>query len=597
MTRSPIVRFVRQTADATASDADLVRRFADTRCNDAFAELVRRYGPMVYGVCRRAVGDHHLTEDAFQAVFVVLARRASHIRPPGAVSGWLFGVARKVAAEASMRKRRRREIPTATLPDRPQPVVEADDSAALVEAAIAELPDLLRAAVLACEIEGLSRKCAAARLGIAEGTLSSRLAVARKRLGDRLRPRTVLTVAVPAALASAAISRADGQAEGTVLQLTQGVLRAMSTTKLRLVPLAVIVVAVALAASAVSASPPDAARERYQIKAPVPKADVKEGKILFWLDEKPQLLAPDGTELDSPDPIRDVFLGVGWGNAQLSPDGKRVAFERNGAERKAAVKPQPGGVVLNKYTNLNILELEGKKELKEFADVEANAFYWMNDGTTLYLRGQEIDSGGAVTEPLLNWTVDTATQKRTLITVPEHCFVRAVSRDGKVALADERKINATEWHEHVHLWTIGTDKPTPLLEKGQSAYRPMPKFSPDGKRLLCKVTEYGTRTPQGNGGWKFDDFKQNNLVVVDLATKKQKVVKELGENPEWRLSGFAWSPDGKRIAYVETKQVPRPPGQRTDSNPFRVMVADTDGKNAKQVYTATGHFLIGFDWR
>jgi len=597
MTQSPLAWYVRQTADAGASDADLVRRFADTRCEGAFAELVRRHGPAVYGVCRRGVGDHHLAEDAFQAVFVVLARRAAHVRPPGAVGGWLFGVARKVAAEASMRKRRRRETPIASPPDRPQSAAEADDTPALVEAAIAELPDPLRAAVLACEIEGLSRKRAAARLGIPEGTLSSRLADARKRLGDRLRPRAVLTVAVPATLAAAAIARADGQANGTVLQLVTGVLRAMSTTKLRLVPLAVAVAVVALAAGVVSASPPDAARDRYRIKAPVPKADAKEGKILFWLDNKPQLLTPDGTELESPDSIEDVFLGVGWGNAQLSPDGKRVAFERSTKPKQPAVKPAPGAVpVLNRHTLLNVLELEGKKELKEFTDVQVNAFYWLGDGTTLYLRGQEIDGGGAVTEALLNWTIDTTTQKRTLMKVPKDFVVRSVSRDGKVALAEERKITDDEWHEHYHLWTIGADKPTPLLEKGQSAYSPTASFSPDGKRLLCKVVEYGKRTAQGNGAWSFDDFKQNNLVVVDLATKKQTVVKEMVEDPEWRLGGFAWSPDGKKIAYVENMQAPKVPGKWAD-HPFRVMVADPDGKNAKEIYSAKGHWLVGFDWR
>ena len=115
--------------------------------------------------------------------------------------------------------------------------------------------------------------------------------------------------------------------------------------------------------------------------------------------------------------------------------------------------------------------------------------------------------------------------------------------------------------------------------------------------MLCRVKHYGSYTPIGNGGWNTGDFKFDNLLVIDLTTKKSTVLKELGEDPEWSLGGFAWSPDGMKIAYVEYKRLPRPPGAQTDKNPFRVIVCDTDGKNAKEIYTAEGSWLIGFDWK
>jgi hypothetical protein len=104
-----VIDFLRRHALVDVSNGVLLKRYlihsrnsADgdpassaTKAEDAFAELVRRHGPKVYGVCRRILGDHQLAEDAFQATFVVLARKARTIQPPSAVGGFLYGVARK----------------------------------------------------------------------------------------------------------------------------------------------------------------------------------------------------------------------------------------------------------------------------------------------------------------------------------------------------------------------------------------------------------------------------------------------------------------------------------------------------------------------
>src|SRR5437016_1847548 len=89
------------------TDAALLSRFAARRDEDAFAALVARHGPMVLGVCRRVLGDAHAAEDAFQAVFLVLARKAAAISRPDALAAWLYGVARRVARKARTHSRRR----------------------------------------------------------------------------------------------------------------------------------------------------------------------------------------------------------------------------------------------------------------------------------------------------------------------------------------------------------------------------------------------------------------------------------------------------------------------------------------------------------
>ena len=222
----------------------------------AFEELVRRHGPMVFRVCLRALGHRQDAEDAFQAVFVVLLRRAARITKPDSLASWLHGVAFRVSQEFLEMRWRRQRVETA----RPRPAVdrtcpvEQADLAAWLDAAITDLPSRYRDPVVLCELQGRSRKDAARLLGVPEGTLSSRLAKARKLLAERLAkkglPAAVLgtllgaesTAAVPAALAertirllaAASISgAAAGVVPGAVNQVADGVVKAMIVTKLK----------------------------------------------------------------------------------------------------------------------------------------------------------------------------------------------------------------------------------------------------------------------------------------------------------------------------------------------------------------------------
>ena len=238
-----INRLVGDVAES-ASDADLVRRFAATRDNTAFAILVRRHGPMVFGACRRMLGHVQDAEDAFQATFLVLARRAHAVRS-GEVSRFLYGVAVRVANKARTRRDRRLARQNDLVGEpvgaaSPEPV----DWLPLLDGAIARLPERDRGPILLCDLQGHSRAEAAKALGIAEGTLSSRLARAREKLRTRLArlgaalslPMIAAGLAheaeatVPNSLVDSTIASSVGAA--TANDLAEGVLKAMFLSKL-----------------------------------------------------------------------------------------------------------------------------------------------------------------------------------------------------------------------------------------------------------------------------------------------------------------------------------------------------------------------------
>lgn len=169
------------------SDAECLRAYCQHRDGQAFAELVQRHAAMVFGVCRRVLHHQQDAEDAFQAVFVILARKAGTVHPPEALSRWLYGVAVRVAQKARAKRgrheQRHDELPSDLVgPDVPEP----RDWLPLLDQAMARLSRKDRDPVLLCDVFGRSRADAAAELGIPEGTLSSRLARSRAKLRGHL---------------------------------------------------------------------------------------------------------------------------------------------------------------------------------------------------------------------------------------------------------------------------------------------------------------------------------------------------------------------------------------------------------------------------
>jgi RNA polymerase sigma factor (sigma-70 family) len=242
-------------------DQGLVEAFVATRSETAFAALVRRHGPMVLNLCRRVLGHHQDAEDAFQATFLVLARKASGLRDRPLVGSWLYGVAYRTARKTLTARARRSAHERSALASSPRdPLAEVSirEAQQAVDEELERLPEKYRAPLVLCCLEGQARDEAARQLGWPLGLLKSRLEQARDLLRSRLARRglplpagllavdlfgTAAEASVPAALAStttraASVVAAGGSAAGLVsaeaLALSEGMVRTMLMAKVKM---------------------------------------------------------------------------------------------------------------------------------------------------------------------------------------------------------------------------------------------------------------------------------------------------------------------------------------------------------------------------
>jgi RNA polymerase sigma factor (sigma-70 family) len=255
-----IGRSVSLQGDLALTDAQLLERFVSRRDEPAFAALVARHGPMVLGVCRRLVRDAQEAEDAFQATFLVLARKAAAIQRQPMLAGWLYGVAYRVAVRLRGQTARRqtheqRDVDLTAL-------AGGDDGGysdvrPLIHEEVGRLPDKYRSAVVLCYLEGKTNEEAALQLRWPVGSVKSRLSRARDLLRTRLMRRGLtlsaglLTTTLAVNKASASPALVDATIRGAalfaagdalagrlisarVVKLSYGVLRTMIVTKAKI---------------------------------------------------------------------------------------------------------------------------------------------------------------------------------------------------------------------------------------------------------------------------------------------------------------------------------------------------------------------------
>lgn len=289
-----VARVVRSAVAAEATDRELLERFA-VGDEAAFATLVARYGSLVHGVCRRVLPTVQDAEDATQAVFLILAKKAAGGRWQSSVANWLYTTARMIAAKAnrSARRRTRREA---------RPVVPAAPSAldqmsgreafAALDAELDRLPPIYREPLVLCHLQGLTRDEAAARLSVPVGTLKTRLERGRKRLADALTKRGIvlgaglLAIAAtspagasPSALIASVLAAVNGTPSPTAVALAQGAAVNGFLTRTKVLTLVgLVTVGFGLAAVALAAEPPKGADKKDKKAEPKP-TEAKEQTI------------------------------------------------------------------------------------------------------------------------------------------------------------------------------------------------------------------------------------------------------------------------------------------------------------------------------
>jgi RNA polymerase sigma factor (sigma-70 family) len=542
-----VLHHLRQAAlrQGGATDGQLLQRYLDAGDQAAFALLVRRHGPMVLGVCRRVLGHEQDAEDAFQATFLVLARKASAVSPADAVGNWLHGVAYRAAQklrESAARRRARERLARATAPEeRPG----GDEGREDLDREIARLPDIYRTAVVLCELQGLSRREAARRLGCPEGTLSSRLAKARRLLADRLGGPLSVAVAltaagraaqaaVPPPLFGAAGATGGGAVSAEVAVLAKRVMTAMCTTKFR-VAAALLLVACALGAGMTAL----ALGGREETKAPA-----KGGAEARAEEAKPSR------------PMEAVAVRRFEGHTDgvmvvaFSPDGKQALS---------------GGVTYGEGDpTVRLWDVATGKELRRMEGHTAGVY-----GVAFLPDGKKAVSGSH-DSTIRVWDLETGKEVQRLEGHENTVYSLAVSPDGKHLL--------TGGEDHtVRLWDLAAGKEVRRFDGHTDKVRAV-AFSADGKQVLSGAlfTDSTLRVWDVKTGAELSKYTLNTGGIASVAFSPDGKsalagcmdnvihVFDLRDGSERRLEGHTqqvhgavFTPDGRRILSASYDQTVR----------------------------------------
>jgi RNA polymerase sigma factor (sigma-70 family) len=547
--------------DGCISDAELLERFLSGQDEAAFELLVRRHERMVWGVCRRMTGDHHDAEDVFQAVFLILARKAGSLVNGTSLAAYLHQVAYRAALRARTTRRRRSSKERLA---RNQIEQAADDPAfsalewrelrGVLDQALAELPQAQRAAVVLCYLEGKTYVQAAQELGCPKGTLSIRLTRAREalrrhlaRLGVSL-PAGVLSAvlaeqgvsaAPPASCVSLAVKAGTSGAAitGEAAALAQGVLRTVMLNKLK--GHLVLVLTLALVTGGVLAYQGRASEEF--------EAERQEAKPASARDDEPGEPLPAGvlarlgsTRLRHSDSVLDVaFL----------PDGKSlIAADRSSIR----VWDSGTGRELRRFGDGNVKSVSLSADRKRLAAApESSGPYRIWEVATgklvraiggplwgtivLSPNGKRLASIGANLrrsglDSLVHlWDVDTGREVHLYTRHTDIVWTIAFSPDG------DQLYSGSADHT-IRVWDIASGREVGRFEGHKHAICHL-AVSPDGKRLASVAMHYDKYSPDKRSWRTF-----NRVRIWDTSTRKE--VRQIVVDPKMKVDQWGFPPDG-----------------------------------------------------
>jgi RNA polymerase sigma factor (sigma-70 family) len=573
-----VLRRIRELIDSRAasdrSDSDLLERFVRERDEIAFEAIVRRHGPLVLGVCRRILFDPQDVEDAFQATFLVLVRKANSIGRRERLGNWLYGVAQRIAvrarAYAARRRARERQVEDTAAVEPSGDALWRDLSGVLDEE-VRRLPEKYRTPFLMCYLEGKTNDEAAQALGCPRGTVATRLARARDRLRRRLLRRGVTlsagllaatlarnaTAAVPETLVGATVQTAMLVAAGRAVVaapiafLMEGVMHEMLIHKLKVLATVVLTVGLSVGAGVLG----------YRALAADPKKD--DPKTPLQTAERPDPKKKDEPKGKEGDEAKPALAWRKAGNWQAS-SGKIVALALSANGKYVATAGEPGDPL--KINEKNDFEKQlaemlpklwdaptGKKQATlggQMAMGNVGAMAFSPDGQTVVVADVNVTF----------WDAAKAKVKRSVneqITVTALAF----SPDGK-------NIAGVRADGIIRVYDAETTKVRHTLRPAKNA---LPASSlaitPDGKYLASgdangtatiwdlsngkvKTThklKAGPLVFSPDGQWVAGDAGRGAVDVWDLSTGKLKTTLK-GPAKDVEMFQLAFTPDGKTLA-------------------------------------------------
>ena len=574
---SLVLRHIRRIAGATMAndirDDQLLQRFIVARDEEAFGVLMTRHGPMVLRLCRRLLGEEQEAEDAFQAVFFVLARRAESVRQHDCLAGWLHRVAWRIAVRARQAAAKRR---TVALPQEvagnADPVAEAGrrEECAIVDEELLALPERYRLPIVLCCLEERSRSEAARLLGWKEGTVGSRLARGRELLRRRLLRRGIALSAgvfMPLGTMSAALAQntlrlavlvgaGEAALTPTVALLVKDAIRTMLMHKLKSVVGVFLVLSVLAAGGGWTAyhnafpraeNPPTPDQP-----APFPAAVKAHEDKPSGLDRLGDPLPPRAIKRFGSIRLRHVVSvkGIAW-----SPNGKLLAS----CGRTVRLWDTATGRLVRSF---------------KYA---ASYLAFTPDGKTLI---------GGADGVICLWEIDTGKERLHLDAFSAKERERAKEAFGmgggrlphtsSIAVSADGRFLAAGGSHLATVWDIRAGKK--CVAVGEQMFTDYVAFTSDGKSLITasigkSVRIWNVQSGKQTGGFTVEgpdheenifslavssDGKhaamklKNQLVVVALASGKV-VWREKSKGYE--KEGFAFSPDGRLLAFADRKGV------------------------------------------